>query len=398
MPQDTGLIQQQVALANELGLGYVATNNVHYAYRTGQRLQDVLVGIRHLTPLSKAHDLLRPNSEFYLKSAAQLKPLFAAYPKALSNSLILADRCCFELQYGLQSLPRFRTPANLSPESYLRQLCELTLACRYVTAEEQAERQMTHELAIINQAGLANYFLIVWDIVRFAREQKIRCQGRGSAANSLVAYLLDISPIDPLVHDLIFERFLSDERQVVPDIDLDFQADRREEVIQYIYQTYGSEHAAMASTVVTFRRRSAVRDVGRVLDISPELLSQGHHLLEDTADDVSDSIPVLRDLCQQIDGFPRHLGIHNGGMIITGQPLVQRVPTEPATMPKRVVVQWDKEALEAAELVKIDILGLRMLSAIAEAEKWVEQMTGQPLDFGRLTFDDPAVYEMIAPG
>jgi error-prone DNA polymerase len=236
---------------------------------------------------------------------------------------------------------------------------------------------------------------------------------------------LYISPVDPLVHDLVFERFLSDERQVAPDIDIDFDAQRREEVIQYIYNTYGAEHTAMACTFVTFRSRSALRDTGKALDLSEEAIVNARRVLEEQRLEAGDrrsgfqlsafksqppevgnqpltahpQLPPtshqLLDLAGQIEGFPRHLGIHSGGMIITGSPLMGRVPTEPATMPDRVVVQWDKEGLEDAGLVKIDILGLRMLSAITEALDWIEAIDGMAPDLDKLSFDDPAVYEMI---
>jgi error-prone DNA polymerase len=297
--------------------------------------------------------------------------------------------CLNELHFGLQELPAFPTPDGMTADGFLRRLCESAsengrLMSGGRTIARPYNDQLDRELEVIAKSGLSNYFLIVWDIVRFANEQGILCQGRGSAANSLVAYLLGISPVNPLAHDLVFERFLSDERQVAPDIDIDFDAARREEVIQYIYQRYGTAHAAMACTLVTFRARSALRDVGKALGLPPELLEGAT-----TSLDVHDSGDLgrsagLRDvlgmnlfhqtwqqalaLAKQIDGLPRHLGIHNGGMVITGAPLAARVPTEPATMEDRVVVQWDKEALEDAGLVKIDILGLRMLSAVAEAE------------------------------
>jgi error-prone DNA polymerase len=408
LPEDTTLVDGLVDLARHLGLGYVATNNVHYATRADHRLQDVLVCIRQRTSLAEAGPLLRPNSEYYLKSARQLLPLFASYPEALTNTLQIAERCQFELRYGLQALPHFPTPSGLDAVSYLQQLCREAIPQRYADPADPVWAQLSHELTIIEQAGLANYFLIVWDIVRFARTQGILCQGRGSAANSLVAYLLNISPIDPLAHDLVFERFLSAERSITPDIDLDFQADLREEVIQYVYQRYGAAHAAMACTFVTYRRRSALRDVGQALALPEVLLAQGAEVLladrptdageivePDQIDETGTSLALFRELCLQIEGFPRHLGLHNGGMVITGSPLVERVPTEPATMSDRVVVQWDKEALEIAELVKIDLLGLRMLSAIAEAETIINHITAQRPPLERLTFADSAVFDMI---
>ncbi len=380
LPDDDRLVAQLVALAGALGLGYVATNNVHTATRAGQPLQDVLTAIRHLTPLSRAGPLLAPNSERYLKSGRQLAPLFADIPAALTNTRRIAARCQFELRYGLQELPRCPTPGEMAAIDFLRQLC----LARH--PGEQAQRQLEHELAVIERAGLANYFLIVWDIIRFCQQQGIRCQGRGSAANSLVAYLLGISPIDPLAHDLVFERFLSAERAAAPDIDLDIQADRREEVIQYVYQRYGADHAAMACTVVTFRGRSARRDVARVLELPLELL-------DDEQPTTDPQVAQARDLCRQLAGLPRHLGLHNGGMIITAAPLAARLPVEPATLAGRQVVQWDKDSLETAGLVKIDLLGLRMLSALAEAGRRLA-----PLRLADLTFDDPAVYDMISAG
>lgn len=400
-PGDSGLVQDLVELARYLGIGYVATNNVHYATRNGCRLQDVLVCIRHQLSLDEAGPLLRPNSEFYLKSARQLTPLFTAHPEALSNTQRIAERCQFTLQYGLQDLPQFPTPEKLSATAYLRRLCETALPHRYPNASSRVVEQLDHELTIITQAGLANYFLIVWDIVRFAREQGIRCQGRGSAANSLVAYLLNLSPIDPLEHQLVFERFLSAERAVTPDIDLDFEATaRREEVIQYVYGRYGLDHAAMACTFVTFQKRSALRDIAKVLGLPEPVIKQAADQLAGMENKVeaqpeNGSVKLLLDLCQQIHDYPRHLGIHNGGMIITGLPLITRLPTEPATMANRFVVQWDKDSLETAGLVKIDLLGLRMLSAIAEAVLLIQETRGTTPDLDRLFFDDPAVYEMI---
>lgn len=398
LPGEERLVPHLAALASYLHLPLVATNNVHYATPDGHRLQDVLVCIRHLTTLDESLTLRRPNSEYYLKSPAQMAALFADYPQALENTLRLAERCRFDLHYGLQDLPLFPTPHGLSSQAYLNRLCEQAIPERYGAAPGRVREQLRHELVVIEQAGLSNYFLIVWDIVRFAREQGILCQGRGSAANSLVAYLLYISPIDPLAHELVFERFLSPERPALPDIDLDFDAARREEVIQYIYDRYGEAHAAMACTFVTFRAKSALRDVGKALGLGPDILAQAERVLEGQGDALDAAAPLrlLLDLCQQIEGLPRHLGIHSGGMVTTGAPLMGRVAIEPATMTDRVVVQWDKEGLEEAGLVKIDILGLRMLSAISDAVQLVETTTGTLPALNQLAFDDPAVYEMIS--
>ncbi len=247
--------------------------------------------------------------------------------------------------------------------------------------------QLAHELDAIERAGLAGYFLIVWDIVRFARERGIRCQGRGSAANSIVAYLLGITNVDPLQHHLLFERFLSPDRHTAPDIDIDFAADRREEVIQYVYGRYGADHCAMVCNVVTFQARSAVRDLGKALEFPPPVVerlakSLDTHSPSKAADALLDQVEkdappggvpddhplmLLAGLLRQIDGCPRHLSIHVGGMLITGPPLCEIVPLERATMPGRVVCQWDKDSVEDAGLIKIDLLSLRTLGMLSEA-------------------------------
>jgi error-prone DNA polymerase len=461
-PDDAELVAKLTALASYLQLGYVATNNVHYAVRERHQLQDTLVCASYLITLDEAArglgsnqykspdetgnngveiPIRRINSEYHLKPGSEMAALFWDYLIAIENSKRLADRCHFTLKYGLQDLPEFPTPHGMSSGAFLHRLCQDALPLRYPSAngdkrQKQARKQLAHELEVIERAGLSNYFLIVWDIVRFSRDEGIRCQGRGSAANSLVAYLLYISPIDPIAHDL----------QAVPDIDIDFDAQRREEVIQYIYQKYGADHTAMACTFVTFRSRSAIRDISKALALQPDVVAEAARALEEKTlvdgevsrgsfyrrgaaptahsfkglgdalpkpdqDSENEPLPapdpeplsvdpespssILLDLAHQIEGFPRHLGIHSGGMIITGPPLVGRLPTEPATMADRVVVQWDKDGLEDAGLVKIDILGLRMLSAITEALVHIEEISGTAPDLDNLPFSDPAVFEMI---
>ena len=418
-------------LADELGLPVAATNNVHYALDESARLQDILVCIRNNTSLAEGGALLRPNSEAYLRSAAEMAELFADRPQALENAAAIAERCQVTLDFSSVNVPEFPLPDGETADSYLCRLCEEALPRRYepnpptpfpkreggdegrhgglplrnrsvgadasvrprpsprrggAGGEVRLRAQMEHELEIIRQTGLAEYFLTVYDIVAWAKGQGIRCQGRGSAANSIVAYLLGITAVDPLEQHLLFERFLSVERhtadKTMPDIDLDFERDRREEVIQYVYGRYGWEHTAMVCTLVSFRARSAIRDVGKALGFAPEALDRvakhtdfrgaGHvsaETLRDILDEDADTArwQSLFDLCRQIDGFPRHLGIHVGGMIVTRCPLIEVVPVEPATMPGRVVVQWDKDSVEDAGLIKIDLLSLAMLSAISES-------------------------------
>jgi error-prone DNA polymerase len=432
-PGDERLVQGLLRLAGRTSAPIVATNNVHYAQRAGHRLHDVLTAIRSHATLDASTLQRHGNSEAHLKDAGEMAKLFADRPDALRHTLEIAQRCQVSLRRSVQDLPLF--PTGSTPQhAFLSKLCQQQLAVHYrAEPSERVQRLLAHELAVIDQLGLANYFLLVWDIVRFARSQGIRCQGRGSAANSLVAFLLDITPIDPLAHDLVFERFLSAERPTTPDIDIDFQAERREEVIQYIYSRYGRDHAAMACTFVTYRQRSAIRDVAKALDFPPDLVdalaaAADRRGLEETWRELSSSFIVptsslspvdrrtwqlLLKLCDEIQRLPRHLGIHNGGFVLSRRPLAEIVPLEPATMPGRTVVQWDKEALEDAGMVKIDVLGLRMLGAVEEAVGWtgsrqVDKETrkqgerrgvGTPQRrVGWEGFDDPEVYRMISAG
>jgi error-prone DNA polymerase len=411
LPDDARLETRLRDLAGWLGAGVVATNNVHYAERSGQRLHDVLTCIRHLTtlPQALAGGLLHPNSEQFLKSPAEMAALFGDLPQALRSTLHLAERCDVCLDFSAQRLPVFPLPEGHTPESTLRQLCEIGLQRKFEPVTPRARAQLDHELDVIGRLGLAGYFLVVWDIVRFARQQGIRCQGRGSAANSLVAYVLGITPVDPLRHDLLFERFLTlgeQGTQTMPDIDVDFAADRREEVIQYVYERYGEEHVGMVCNVVTYRARSAIRDVAKVLAFPPDVIDRAAKALDSHSTaraaaeiESTDGVPLpwqlLSDLLHEIDGLPRHLSIHVGGMIITAAPLVDVVPLERATMPGRVVVQWDKDSVEDAGLIKIDLLSLRTLGAVEEALCHVREERGLDLDLDRQPLDDPAVYALL---
>lgn len=415
--EDAALAAALAELAAEAGLPLVVTNNTHYAERDGHRLADVLKAIDHNVPLDDAQEWLRPNSEWYLKSADELAPLFADYPQALANSLEIADRCRVEIAFREQALPPHAHAGSQSADERLAELCRAGLDVRYGsdptegTGRAAAEVQMRHELAVIRTTALAGYFLLVWEIVGFAKEQGIQVRGRGSAANSIVAYLLGITNVDPLAHDLLFERFLSAESRVMPDIDLDFCARRREEVIQYVYQHYGEDHVGMVCNYVTYRKRSAARDVGKALGMAQDVLDglakrmRGISRLgikeatEDTLeapDGVSGRVwRRFLGLCDEIQGLPRHLSIHVGGMCITGAPLTQFVPLERATMPGRVVIQWDKDSVEDSGLIKTDILSLRTLAAIDETLRAVEERHGLRLDLDRLPLDDPAVYEAL---
>ncbi|MCU0522038.1 MAG: error-prone DNA polymerase, partial [Anaerolineae bacterium] len=414
-PGDAHLVRDLHALATHLGLGVVATGNVHYLEPAQREIHDVLTCIRLNTALDQTGDRLRPNDEYRFHPPGVMAQCFADIPEAITNTVDIAARCASATTFlagGHQILPIFETPNGESADAYLRRLCEQAMRVRYPTRLPSA--LLEKELGIIRQLDLANYFLIVADIVHFARSNGIRCQGRGSAANSLVAYLLNISPIDPVAIDLVFERFLSIERSRPPDIDIDFAADRREEVIQYVYNRYGRDHAAMACTLVTFRSKSSVRDTARALGFPPALierLSDILHVHDDQsvreaegivrsfgADLSSAPFQHLLRLAPQLEHIPRHLGIHNGGMILSGPALSTLIPLEPATMADRTVVQWDKEALEEAGIVKVDLLGLRMLSAIEDAVTIAGELTGARPDLDALEPNDPEVYAMLQRG
>ncbi|HXF63378.1 MAG TPA: error-prone DNA polymerase [Caldilineaceae bacterium] len=411
---DDRLIRQLCDLAYALALPIVATNNVHHATVEGGPLRDALIAVRHHMTLTEARQagLLPDNRCAALASPQAMARRFAERPDALENSVAIAERCQVSLDFSNRRLPTFPTPPGISEYAYLYELCHAALPRRYPQLHRQVINQLAHELDIIDKAGLAGYFLIVWDIVREARARGIRCQGRGSAANSIVAYLLAITSIDPLAHDLLFERFLSEDKFTPPDIDLDFAADRREEIIQYVYGRYGADHTAMVANTVTYQARSGLRDLAKALGFPLPLIDKlaqrlDTHSCQAAADalmtqveDASAHHPLrlLAELLRQIDGVPRHLGIHSGGMLITGPPLAEVVPLEPATMPGRVVVQWDKDSVEDAGLIKIDLLGLRMLGLISEAAAQIERRTGAAPNLDALPLDDPAIYAGLQRG
>ena len=403
-------------LADSLGLRLIATGNVHYLSPDDAPLHDVLTCIRHRTPLDRANGLLRNNAEYYFRSPAEMSALFAEWPDALRATLDIAERCNAHLPTGPQTMPRPPIPDGVVSIEYLRHLCEQGIERKGIRPKAQDAYRATldRELTIIAEQHLADYFLVVWDLVRYSRSQDILCQGRGSAANSLVAYLLDITPIDPLSAGLVFERFLSRERATAPDIDLDFSADRREEAIQYLYRQYGHDHAAMACTVSTFGARQAIRDVGMVLGFPDETLDRVSESIDTHSASSLLNSSSLRSvfgsqldsprwqqflkLAAALDNYPRHLGIHNGGMILSGSQLAAQIPIEPAALEERTVIQWDKDSLEMMGWIKLDVLGLRALSAISDACEMIRLRTGGRPDLVSLRFDDPQVYAMIRRG
>ncbi len=399
-------------LAQHLGLPLVASNNVHYARPDGYRLQHVLACIQARCSLDEAGARLCASPHRHLKGAGQMHRLFPDLPQALARTVEVAQRCRFDLDLRHARLPDFPLEPGESLDGKLRALCQRGMDRRYGEHPPEAARaQLEKELGVITARGLAGYFLVVEEIVDFARREGIACQGRGSAAGSLVAYSLGITPVDPIEQGLLFERFLSESSTATPDIDVDFAGDRREEVIQHVYQRYGADRTGMVANVVTYRARSAVAEVAKALGFPEELRERLRgQLYSREASGAADELEGLGklagrhghlpwqqlvELCRAIEGFPRHLSIHSGGMLITRDPLAELVPLEPATMPGRVVVQWDKDDVEDAGLIKIDLLSLRTLGMVSHCFEIIRQQGGPELSIETVPQGDPEVWTML---
>ncbi len=404
------------AFADASRIPLLVTNDVCHA-DADRKLMDVLTCIRLKKTLEEAGRALWINSERRLKSPAEIAALFKDLPDTLAMTREIADRCEFTLTDLGYRFPDYPLPPGETPDSYLRALTYAGARERWMiggrTLDDRTRRQLEHELAIIEKLQLAGYFLIVWDIVQFCRENQIMAQGRGSAANSAVCYALGITAIDAVKMELLFERFLSEERGEWPDIDLDLPSgDQREKVIQYVYRRYGERGSAMTANVITYRTRSAVREVGKVLGFPPEQVDKLARLNQayEFRDDHDDIVALLRkggvdvaaprvammiDLVRRIQSVPRHLGQHSGGMVIAAGPLDEIVPLEPASMPGRVVVQWDKEDCADLGIIKIDLLGLGMLAVLEQAIPMIRTHENVDIDLAHLPADDPEVYAML---
>jgi error-prone DNA polymerase len=409
--------QAALALAAQLHLPVIATNGVSHATSAERELMDVLACVRHKTTIAEAGRLLKKNSESYLKPMPEMARLFADLPQALSETRELAARLSYTLADLGYQFPEYPVPHGETMNSFLRHLTVEGARHRYGSYEGRARQQIERELALIEKLHLAGYFLIVWDLVRFCRESNILVQGRGSAANSAVCYSLGITAVDPIAMDLLFERFLSENRGEWPDIDLDLPSgDQRERVIQYVYRRYGQSSggsgAAMTANVITYRGRSAARDVGKVLGFPEETLARlsklaptwGYQDDKDTAarqfraagiDLAHPLVEKFLALYQSIQDLPRHLGQHSGGMVICQGRLDGIVPLQPATMPGRVVVQWDKEDCADMGIIKVDLLGLGMMAALEDSIALIREHYREEVDLAHLPQDDPAVYDAL---
>ncbi|WP_132993956.1 error-prone DNA polymerase [Gordonia zhaorongruii] len=377
-------------LAAEMRIPTVATTGAHFAGPSSRRLATAVAAVRSRTDITTIDGWLPGVGGAHLRSGDEMARLLPAHPEAIDNAVQMAADCAFSLGLIAPNLPPFDVPGGHTEASWLRHLTEEGAVRRYGTRAQRpdAYRQIDHELAIIETLTFPGYFLVVHDIVAFCKRNDILCQGRGSAANSAVCFALGITNVDPVGNSLLFERFLSPERDGPPDIDVDIESDRREEAIQYVYSRHGRAHSAQVANVITYRGRSAVRDMARALGYAPGQ--------QDAWSKVPDSAPDdVRDLASQISAMPRHLGIHSGGMVICDRPIADVCPTEWARMPGRSVLQWDKDDCAAIGLVKFDLLGLGMLSALHYAIDLVAQHKGIEVDLATLDLTEEAVYDML---
>src|SRR6202522_3647480 len=402
-----------VEIARKLQLPLLATNGVCYAQPERREVLDVFTCLRHHRTLETAGRLLGRNSERYLKSPEEMARLFADLPEAIANTQLVSARLKFDLQDLGYEFPRYPVPDGKSQAHFLRERTMEGMMYRYGFQNEKARKQIEKELGMIERLGLEGYFLIVWDIIRFCRERNILVQGRGSAANSAVCYALRITAVDPVGMDLLLERFLSEERGEWPDIDLDLPSgDQRESAIQYVYERYGQLGAAMTANVITYRGRSAAREIGKALSFDAETLNRLSSLVgaweyKDANDTLARQfrdagldfqhlqIRKFFELCLQFQDLPRHLGQHSGGLVVCQGQLDSIVPLEPATMPGRVVVQWDKDDCADMGIVKVDLLGLGMMAVLEDCLQIIKTDYGEEIDLGRLPADDPVVYSTL---
>lgn len=418
--QDHGLPEQQkvnrqlIAWSREMGIPLVATNDVHYVRREDHAMHDCLLCIGTGRKLADESRLRFPSDSFYLKSGEEMKRFFSHVPEALENTARIAERCQVEIPLGMRLVPRFPVPGDMTAKDYLRMLCLDGLRERYGEVTEEAKARLDYELEIIDRMGFNDYFLVVWDFVRFAHEAGIAVgPGRGSAAGSLVAYVLRITDIDPIRYQLLFERFLNPERVTMPDIDLDFNYERRDEVIRYVVDKYGADRVAQIITFGTMAPRAAVRDAGRVMGLPYKAVDQAAKLIPAqpgmTLKRAFAMEPELKRMVQQseirelfsvvrkIEGMPRHVSTHAAGVVISNEPLTNHVPLQEGTdgIP---LTQYPMEVLEEIGLLKVDFLGLRNLTVIEKALQLIRTGRGTEVNFAQTEYDDPATYELLASG
>ncbi|WP_079908399.1 DNA polymerase III subunit alpha [Paenibacillus sp. 32352] len=428
--QDHGLLEQKkvmqsmLKLSKDTGIPLIVTNDVHYVREEDAKVQDILLCIGTGKTVDDPERLKFPSTQLYLKSDEEMRRMFAHVPQAIENTRIVADRCNLELEFGRSILPRFEPlPEHATAGSYLAELCRKGLEARYAHLPEwnddsyrkDVEERLAYELSIIDRMGFSDYFLIVWDFIRFAHEHGIVTgPGRGSSAGSLVAYVLKITDVDPIRYHLLFERFLNPERITMPDIDIDFNDIRRDEVIDYVVGKYGTDRVAQIITFGTMAAKAAVRDVGRVLNLPYNEVDRAAkmipHQLGVTLAEAIEANPELKalaakqpktaellQLAMRVEGMPRHASTHAAGVVISREPLTQYVPLQEGNE-QTALTQYSMEHLESIGLLKMDFLGLRTLSIIERTLQWVKEQKGVEIDFHKVPMDDPATYELLSRG
>ena len=419
--QDHGIPEQKesnpalVELARKLGIGLVATNDIHYIDQTDADAHDVLLCIQTGKCVEDAGRMRFPTSEFYLKTGGEMAALFPEYPEALANTCRIAERCQVDFEFGHLRLPDFPLPDGVSADTYLRDLCEQALPGRYPAAGPRERERLDYELSVIRNMGFSSYFLIVWDFVKYARQSRIPVgPGRGSAAGSIVAYLLEITNIDPLKYGLLFERFLNPERVTMPDIDIDFCYVRRGKIIEYVASRYGADHVAQIITFGTMAARAAIRDVGRALNVSfgevdriaklvptvlnitlKDAMAMSHDLKN--AYDTEPTARKILDLAMSLEGLPRHASTHAAGLVIAKDSLNSQVPVQNSA-DGFITTQFDKDCIEEIGFLKMDLLGLRTLTVIGDSVEMIRQNRGVDLDMDKIPLDDAKTCEMLTRG
>ena len=398
-PGDSIVNDALAALATDHGLPTVATNNVHFARPTDRRLAQAVAAVRARRSLAELDGWLPTSGAAFLRSGAEMVSRFSRYPGSIERSVDIARSVAFDLRKASPRLPKQQVPPGHTPMTWLRELVRRGADELYARNRDDAEQRLRRELAVIEEKDFPGYFLIVHDIVAFARSRGILCQGRGSAANSAVCYALKITAVDSIAYDLPFERFLSATRDEEPDIDVDFDADRREEVIQWVYTTYGRRNAAQVANVISYQPKSAVRDMAKALGYSvgqQDAWSKSIESWHTISPDAERPVPAaVVDLANDLLKAPRHLGIHSGGMVLTERPVGEVVPIERGRMEGRTVLQWDKDDCAWMGLVKFDLLGLGMLGAIQHTFDLVAEHCGEPWTLATLPKEEAGVYDML---
>jgi len=419
---DTRRNHRLAELAEHVGIGVVASGDVHYHVRQRHRLQDVLVAIRNRMTLDASHRVRRENSEYFLRASDEMGALFRDFPAAISNTQMIAERCEFDLakdlDYGFPDCP---VPDGESQESYLRQVCQREASLRYTRSRREVDERLEQELRLVEKHGLAGFFLIHREILLLAEQVATKIKGRpyhgppgrgrGSSVGSIICYLIGLSHIDPIANNLFLGRFLNEEMASVPDIDLDFPRDIREKLMLRVYEHFGNDHVGLVATFPTYRIKGAVREVGKALGLGAAELDRLARMTDGfSAREIraqmqqaegfrqklgSAGWDLFADLVEEIAGFPRHISQHVGGLVIASKPLVEMVPMEQSAMEGRVLIQWDKDSVDDARMIKIDFLALGMLSAQDDCLEMIEEHRGKRIDLSRIDFNDTRVYDSI---